>query len=105
MAACKLVEDWAEPDVRAEGVWPPIVVPRGAHVVYRLYDGEELVYVGYSSDLLTRLLSHGRSKRFDRWRAERYATAQQARWAESSWLEWHMGSLGRLPRYNRSVYG
>lgn len=103
--ACKLVEDWWEPDLRAEGRWPLLPVPRGAHVVYELWDGEELVYIGYTMDLPARLFAHARDKTFTRWAAERYQTAQQARWGEHTYLDWHLRTQGRLPRYNKTVYG
>ena len=77
-------------------------IPSETPGLYRLLDGDEIVYIGQGAPIRSRVRDHER----DGWAFDRiaYSVIEDANsrnlW-ESRWLDRHEDEKGRLPRYNR----
>lgn len=69
--------------------------------VYELKCFGELVYIGYSSNLQQRLLSHCRSKNPNYYRFKRARFFRSAKALEDKHLSKFEREHGRLPRWNK----
>jgi hypothetical protein len=80
----------------------PDEVPSGAKGLYRLVDGDEIVYIGQGAPIRSRVRGHER----DEWAFDRieYCVVEDANsrneW-ESYYLDRYRDDKGTLPRYNR----
>ena len=77
-------------------------IPSETPGLYRLLDGDEIVYIGQGAPIRSRVRDHER----DEWAFDRieYCVVEDANsrneW-ESRWLDRHRDEKGSLPRYNR----
>lgn len=77
-------------------------IPSGANGLYRLVDGDEIVYIGQGAPIRSRVRNHER----DGWAFDRseFCVVEDANWRaewESRWLDRYRDEKGGLPRYNR----
>lgn len=70
--------------------------PAGTWVVYQLIWKDELVYIGSTGSLATRLKAHARDKDFDSWRASRCDNESHCRALETALIDRHRPPLNRM---------